>query len=275
MVITRAQSKNIDVGRPIEYRGFYIKDCHYEKAVDQFYNKVESGLKGDKNDTPLYHFWATCCPKTQIQLPKDMSLGDRENLLKSLIKNRPMWRKFHRYCKKFVEPVYKHPIFITNTSYGITQFSLNIGPKAVDVNLQPLFQYRYWFDLLTALFTGILNDLLSEFKTTTGIVKRGRLTKKIIKNIIIGLQLIENPFIPDFGRLKFYSTIKQKMLELLRENGLECAFLLFARCCPQMVSHEICPIVNKKSPLYKKSTLRVSLDEPIFGRLYEEFGKYY
>jgi hypothetical protein len=247
------------------YKGFYIKNEQNKITIDQFYNSIQD----DDKCYPLKSFWKK--HGSSIDLPQ-MTLDTRQELLCSFINDDTMWKKFNAFIETEIVPhekILELPEVQELIMKGETILFYN---SDITIYLHPLKEFSYWLKLINKLFLSIIRELLEEIKCINTKIEKCILFKRIVEVSIQSLPLIKNKYA--YNDLTFYRTQIEKIMCAF-DDGLEFAFYAFAMLFPNLVNHDIHPILNTNSNTYNHQQLTVSISDPIFGNAKKQFLEFY
>jgi len=261
MVITRSQSKLLS--KKIVYRGFCFYDDKYRINVDNFYNEFE---QFSNQKSLLKNFWIANKPTISVPvIPLEM----RQKFLLNLIENKSMWNKFNKMIDEIIVPYQKYlgeDIYQQKLLAGEIVLKIDLGSdKFVSLNLTPLLEFNFWLAYLTSLFCNIQSELLSIVFKTNDSIEKAKTVKTIFEINIACKEFITNPYA--FNSMKYYLVNVNKMIDFIKNEGLEVAFYTFGLFFPNMITDNYFPNVNKSTKFYNNNKLEIKDDDPIFGEI--------
>jgi hypothetical protein len=261
MVITRSQSKLLS--KKIVYRGFCLYDDKYVVNIDNFYNELE---QFSNQKSLLKNFWIANKPSIIIpEIPIEM----RQKFLLNLVNNKSMWDKFTKTINEIIVPYQKYleqDIYQQKLIAGEIVLKIDVGNrKFVSLNLTPLLEFNFWLAYLTSLFCNIQSELLSLVLKTNNSIDKSKIVKTIFEINIACKEFISNRYA--FNSMKYYVVNINKMIDFIKNEGLEVAFYTFGVFFPNMITDNYFPNVNKSTKFYQHNELEIKDDDPIFGEI--------
>jgi len=268
MVITRSTTR-ANLNR-ISYRGFIIKNNNFVEYVDNFYNELD--IMNEYNSV-LKSFWIR--HKPEIEIPS-IPLEYRVKIAISLMNNKYLWNKLNKTIYEIIQPYEK--ILEKDESQkkirdGETIFKIkHSNGTMICIDLNPLFEFNYWLRLMICYFCNVQTELIFLLEKSNSKVEKSKIAKRIFELNIIYKPLITSKYA--FPTLRFYVTQVKKLIEFFNE-GLEISLYPFGIFCPEMVTDNCYPNINKNTELYKNNNLIINVDDPIFSEIMKKLNKYY